>query len=196
MKRGEIRYCACGCGEPAKRMYTGNRFKSWRAYATGHAPNERVVVRVPTDVAVLAYAAGILDGEGCIYARVQILKNGSTSTFLQLQVMMCSDAVVAWFAEHFGGDVYVDQPRSLNNRARFAWQMRGRNVGLVLLALLPYLKEKKQRATLAIELSSLLRESKPGKKSRVSSLEYEHRVRLAGQIKAFNQNLRSEDVLH
>src|SRR5689334_11022066 len=134
MKRGELRYCACGCGELAKRVYSGNRFKSWRAYATGHAPNERVTVKVSLMISDLAYAAGIIDGEGCIYARIQMTRSGSLSTFLQLQVMMCSESVVAWFAQMFGGDVYIDQPRSLKNRARFAWQIRGRNLAPVLRA--------------------------------------------------------------
>lgn len=195
MKRGEVRYCACGCEQPAKRVYSGDRFKSWRAYATGHAPNERINVKIPLLISDLAYAAGIIDGEGCIYARVQMTKSGSLSTFLQLQVMMCSESVVAWFAQMFGGDVYIDQPRSLNNRVRFAWQIRGRNLAPVLRAILPYLKEKKQRAALAIQLADTLASSKPGRERKVNAGEETKRRELAGQIKAFNQNLRSEDAV-
>ncbi len=194
MKRGEIRYCVCGCGQVAKRIYSGNRFKSWRSYASGHAPNERLDIRVPILASDLGYAAGIIDGEGCIYARVATNKQGM-STFLQLQVTMCSETVVAWFAGAFGGDVYIDHPKSFNNRARFHWQIRGRQVGIVLRALLPHLKEKRQRAELAIALSDLLGSSKPGKNRRVPADELSKRKDLAGQIKAFNQNLRSEDVV-
>lgn len=193
MKRGEIRYCACGCGEPAKRIYSGNRFKSWRAYASGHAPNERLDIHAPKMISDLAYAAGIIDGEGCIYARVQVTKAGTVSTFLQVQIIMCSENVVAWFAQMFGGDVYVDQPRSLNNRVRFRWQVRGRQVATILRAILPYLREKKQRAVLAIELADLIEQ---GKGREVPAVEMTRRQDIAASIKAFNQNVRSEDVLH
>src|SRR6266567_6919646 len=125
MKTGEIRYCACGCGEPAKRCYSNNKFKSWRAYAPGHAPCERVEIRIPSDPTDLAYAAGIIDGEGCIYARIHTTKRDGISTVLQLQVIMCSEVIVAWFAKMFGGEIFVLQPPSLNHRARFTWQVRG-----------------------------------------------------------------------
>ncbi len=196
MQKGEVRYCACGCGEPAKRFYSNNQFKSWRAYASGHAPCERIQIKIPSDPTDLAYAAGIIDGEGCIYARVHMIsEKRGVQTLLQLQLMMCSETVVAWFANKFGGDVFIDQPRSLNNRSRFAWQIRGRIVGIVLESLLPYLKEKKERATLAIELSKLLGQSRPGKGRKVPQEEMSHRIQLAASIKAFNQNLRSEDTI-
>ncbi len=37
MKPGEIRYCACGCGEPAKRCYSGKRKESSN-HPAGHTP--------------------------------------------------------------------------------------------------------------------------------------------------------------
>lgn len=132
----------------------------------------------------LAYAAGIIDGEGCIYSRVHLTKSGSISTLLQLQITMCSECVIAWFAELFGGDVFVSQPPSLKNKVRYIWQIRGRQVGPVLQALLPYLREKKQRAKLAIEMSALISANNMQK---LTEPELEKRKALASQIKAFNQ---------
>lgn len=143
----------------------------------------------------LAYAAGIIDGEGCIWAKVAMNKQG-ISTLLQLQLTMCSENVVAWFAQMFGGVVYVQQPPSAQRRVRFTWQIKGRQVGPVLDALLPYLHEKKQRAILAIELSKLLAQSRVGRGQKVSDSEMSRRRELAASIKAFNQNLRSEDTLN
>lgn len=197
MKTGEIRYCACGCGEPAKRFYSNNQFKSWRAYASGHSPCERIQIRIPSDPVDLAYAAGIIDGEGCIYTRVYMPKQGrdNISTILQLQLTMCSETVVAWFAKMFGGDVFVSQPPSANRRTRFTWQFRGRIVGKVLESLLPYLKEKRQRAILAIELAKLITESNPCKGRKVPKEQMDRRMEISASIKAFNQNLRSEDTI-
>ena len=194
MKTGQLRYCSCGCGEVAKKIYSGNRFKSWRAYASGHAPNERLDIHVPSTAIDLAYAAGIVDGEGCIWAKFDMNKQGM-STFLQLQITMCSENVVAWFAQTFGGSVYIQQPKSFNYRAKFTWQIRGRQVGIVLSSLIPYLKEKKQRAYLAIELSEILGRSTPGRRRKISEEELSRRRELASSIKAFNHNLRSEDVV-
>ena len=196
MKSGEIRYCACGCGQPAKRCYSGDKFKSWRAYASGHAPNESVPVRVPQSVEQVAYAAGIIDGEGCIYARVHMLPRGTISTYLQLSVRMCSESVVAWLASTFGGEMYVAQPRSGTVRLAFVWQIRGAKIAPVLRSLLPYLIEKKQRAAFAIELAGLLDNSKPGRSNKISDVEMARRRELAASIKAFNQNQRSEDAVH
>jgi hypothetical protein len=108
---------------------------------------------------------------------------------------MCSESVVAWFSEKFGGEMFVGKPPSLNCRARFTWQVRGRKVGEILPCLLPYLKEKKQRAILAIELANLISQSKPGRKRKVSNEEMSRRMEIASTIKDFNQNLRSEDVV-
>jgi len=195
MKRGEIRYCVCGCGEPAKRLYSNNKAKSWRAYAPGHAPNERIEIHIPKLISDLAYAAGIIDGEGCIYARVHLMQSGRINTIIQLLVNMCSESVVSWLAKMFGGEIYVYKPVSGKVRTKFTWKISGRNVGVVLQALSPYLIEKKQRAALAIELSELIRKSSPRRQQGVSESELCRRREIAMTIKSFNQNQRSEDVV-
>lgn len=187
------RLCACGCGELARRMVYNGRFKAWRQYATGHAPAQRVIIAPPSSVADLAYAAGIIDGEGCIYARVYDSKSG-VATLLQLQVSMCSEQVVRWFAETFGGDVYTARYASLKLREIFIWQVRGKNVAVVLSALLPYLKEKAKRARLAIELADCIQpQGYYGRRTRISSEERQNREHLASAIKSYNNAPRSED---
>jgi len=78
---------------------------------------------------------------------------------------------------------------------RFTWQVSGSKVGQILKTLVPYLKEKKQRALLAIELADLLATSRPGKDRQVPESEWEKRRQLVASISAFNQDLRSEDYV-
>lgn len=193
MGRGESRMCACGCGKPAKRTFSDGKSKGWRAYASGCAPNERVVIKTVTDPIQLSYAAGIIDGEGCIYAAMREY-NGQLNTFLQLQVIMCSEIVVQWLSETFGGSVYVSQPPSANHQVRFAWQIRGRNVPKVLRGLLPYLLEKRERAVLAIELGEMLARFKPGRGRTLSTEEIERRTFITSTIKGYNRDPRGEDL--
>ena len=191
--RGSIRSCACGCGQPAAKYYSEGRFKSWRAYAAGHCPFQ-LVQQVYTDACTedLAYLAGILDGEGCIYARIYQSKKCNV-TIISLSVTMCSEAVVKWIYDNFGGCVYTDVPPG--QKRRFSWKVRGTGVAKILRVVLPYLKEKKKRAGLGIELSDLLleRSEHRGKRSGLSDSEKEHRIKLAAPIKALNQNPRGED---
>jgi len=190
MKRGETRYCACGCGKPAAiyRNEEGMN-KGWRAYARGHAPNEAVQCRIPSDPISLAYAAGIIDGEGCIYTRVVTYK--STCTYLKLQVAMCSEVVIRWLSREFGGRVYITAPPSARHIERFIWQVQGRRrISSILRALLPYLKEKQKRAELAIQLAEMI---ETNGYQRLGEEEVAKRMAIAVQIKAFNRDPRSED---
>jgi hypothetical protein len=199
--RGETvngqRFCSCGCGKEAKRHVTNGRFKGWRAYATGHSPHERTDIRIPDDPTVLAYAAGIVDGEGCVYARAWLRPDGLFHTTVQLQVTMCSASVIKYLYDAFGGRVYTDVPRSghAQYKRRFIWSINNRKVRVILAALLPYLIEKRQRAEIAIQLANMMGERGKGRKFAVPQTERDERIRLAAQIKAFNRNTAGEDEL-
>lgn len=197
MSRGEVRNCICGCGQVAKRFMTNGRFKGWRAYAAGHAPHELIQVKVPDDPIVLSYIAGIVDGEGCVYARAYLRVDGLFHTDVSLQVTMCSSSVIKYLHDMVGGQVYSDYPKSgtMRNRQRFIWRVANKKTGIILTALLPYLIEKRRRAEIAIELTSMMGEKGRGKKNAISQVERDKRSYLAAQIKAFNQNLRSEDAV-
>ncbi len=189
MKTGKLRFCKCGCGKVAKKHVYDKRFKSWRLYAAGHAPNEAINTRIPEAREDVAYAAGIIDGEGCIYARVAVAK--TVNTVLALRVSMCSEKVIRWLTEKFGGELYIPSDKH-HKVQQFVWQVRGRRMIPVLYSLLPFLIEKKQRALLAIQLAELIRDNKYRK---LPSQEVEERQRLAAAIKQFNRNPSGEDMV-
>lgn len=198
--RGETvngqRFCSCGCGGEAKRIITNGRFKSWRMYAVGHAPRERYEVTIPTDPIDLAYAAGIIDGEGCIFARASLRSDNTFSTMLQVQVAMCSASVIKWLRDHFGGRLYTDVPKStrIQCKRRYVWQVCGKRVGELLPSLIPYLIEKRQRAELAVELAGRMSGAIKGKHNKLSDDEKTWRIQAAATIKMFNRNPYGEDI--
>jgi len=166
--------------------------KGWRGYASGHAPNERVEIRIPQDPVDLGYLCGLIDGEGCIFAKVYTYKN-SLNTLITLSINMNSEIVINWLHGMCGGQVYSDTAPS--RRAElFHWQVRGRKIIPLLEAVLPHLKEKKQRAYLAIQLASLISHGKSGSGRKISESEWKIRQDLAAQIKAFNQNPAGEVI--
>src|SRR5690349_9524349 len=109
MARGDVRMCMCGCGNPATiaRNSKGQN-KGWRLYAEGHEPNASVELTIPDSEAIKAYAAGILDGEGCIYASFRQTPKGN-STIVHINISMCCELVISWFLKNFGGTDYAVQ---------------------------------------------------------------------------------------
>lgn len=102
----------------------------------------------------LAYAAGLIDGEGCIHldttgrtykARVSV---GMTQPALELLKEMQSE---------WGGTLY--QLRAATDRwaAAWTWHMTGPTAERFLLAVRPYLRLKRAQADLAIEVQELWR---------------------------------------
>lgn len=198
--RGETvdgqRFCECGCGKEAKRIITNGRFKGWRLYAAGHAPRELYDIHIPPDPIDLSYAAGIIDGEGCIFACAFLRDDNTFQTMLHVQVAMCSASVVKWMCDQFGGRLYTDIPGSghAKFKRRYVWQVCGKRVGQLLPPLLPYLIEKRKRAEMAIELAGRMSGAVKGKHNRLSEDEKQWRIAMAARIKAFNQNPYGEDV--
>ena len=175
-----VRFCKCGCGQVAKKHYASDgQFKAWRSYARGHAPNEIITIKIPESEVDLAYMAGIVDGEGCIHAR-----QNRPSTYLCLQIQMCSDVVLHWVSSKFGGTIYSTPSYNTNHQHKYLWRVNGKALGPLLVALQPYLKEKKLRAKAAIRLSELIlgnRNQSP------HALEWEERARLIAEIKRYNR---------
>jgi len=89
----------------------------------------------------LAYAAGIVDGEGCISLVHHSRQDGYV---LRVSVAM-KGQVLPWFKETFGGDIGPNQP-GLN-----VWNLnRKRDQKTFLNQILPYLKHKMVQAEIAL----------------------------------------------
>ena len=107
--------------------------------------------------AELAYAAGIIDGEGCIcLMRDTSKKNGRTKYTLSVQVVMTNKCVVEYLRHTFGGLIREDDGSKKGYSKVYYWGVRTRQVGILLKKILPFLRGKRKQAELAIEISDRL----------------------------------------
>lgn len=104
----------------------------------------------------LAYAAGLIDGEGCITllrdSSRRSTKNGKTRVAYSAAVVvsMTDCRPVRWLHETFGG-MYRFYPSKNTRHGTYHWSVRTKNAGAVLRAIMPWLKEKGEQADLLAE---------------------------------------------
>lgn len=89
----------------------------------------------------LAYAAGIIDGEGCIYVHKSAIRMTP-----KLEIKMGEYPCVEFFQSVFGGTVSKLKVRKNGYRVLYRWVAQGENALCILESLLPYLKGKKEQA--------------------------------------------------
>lgn len=106
----------------------------------------------------LAYAAGIIDGEGCITIQRARKSERYIAYVLQVVVGISDKSIIEWLAARFGGNVHCAKPRKSKfgpfvvNGAKDSWNW---NIVAVqaenfLRAILPYLKGKRKQAILGL----------------------------------------------
>lgn len=139
----------------------------------------------------LAYAAGIVDGEGSI--DVQISKpSGSRknpSYRVRLKVSMCDSEAIDLFIKLFGGYKTLRQRKNPNQRPIFEWVIRSKTAERALIEIIPFLLVKKPRAEIAIELSRRIDRNKMYSKKgflQTPGEELFERKRLSDSLKLLN----------
>ncbi|MGI0149765.1 MAG: hypothetical protein ACREDF_09585 [Thermoplasmata archaeon] len=101
---------------------------------------------------MLAYSAGLFDGEGCV-----LIQRTQGSTFsLHVRVTSTDYAVVEWMKKNFYGFVGIQPPnRNVKNcRPCWYWNIQSRAASVFLAKITPFLVIKKEQADLAIEFQS------------------------------------------
>lgn len=105
------------------------------------------------DISILAYAAGIIDGEGTISLIKEQRKKTPLgySITLHVQVSNTEEWLCHWLQMQFAG--YVSSPYQPKGRAKLIWKwMIKANKAVDFLRLIsPYLQLKKHKAELAIQ---------------------------------------------
>ena len=110
---------------------------------------------------ILAYIAGIVDGEGCIHIHKKLQappsrpQQRSPYYRLSLKVKMTHKPVVEFLAQTMGaGTIYSEKPGKLNKKVAWSWVTGANDAVMVLTALLPYLRVKTAEARLALEFAT------------------------------------------
>lgn len=152
--------------------------------------------KVPDSPTALAYAAGLIDGEGCIYGLCK-MRGSKLNTIVRVSVLMCSKSTVEWLRDNFGGSFYT-LPTRANRPDRFLWQVACSHVVPVLRAILPYLIEKRAQAEVALRLADLLSVwGNPGgnyrsDEQRISQENRSERIALCTELKRLKRPWQQE----
>ena len=99
-------------------------------------------------VEVLAYAAGIFDGEGCIVLGKPRPGKGGRQLFVQVtntEVWICE-----WLKFQFGGSIQSHDRKNKKWKKCYVWVIVSRQADSFLEIVLPYLNLKRPQAELAI----------------------------------------------
>jgi hypothetical protein len=105
-------------------------------------------LHLPNDPAVLAYIAGIIDGEGSIMFVRRVKDPGGGRCMVR--VGMTYRPIIEWLAA-FGGKFNFSPRRAENRLDAYTWAVsRRRDVHHLLTSVLPYLIVKREKAEQAI----------------------------------------------
>jgi len=117
-----------------------------------------MIVERTLEATDLAYAAGIIDGEGSI--QIQRSRNERYSSghryALTVKVSMTDIAVPIWLQGKFGGSICTYKPKKGYRRPLIRWAIGAKGTLRFLEAIYPYLVAKKNEAELAIEFQHRL----------------------------------------
>lgn len=103
-----------------------------------------------------AYAAGILDAEGCLSIRKQIRIDKPINFASAIIIQTTSKELSNWMKHHFGGSIRFRKSVSDHWKDSFRWEIHNAVHGRrFLLQVLPYLRIKKKEAELLLKYYAL-----------------------------------------
>lgn len=108
-------------------------------------------------IAVAAYMAGILDGEGSLSIGNHSGNRKNGDRHYQVNIAVCSTdkPLIDWISYHFGGfqGEYTPKQMSKNGRKQvYRWQCSGDRLTHICEITLPYLIIKKRQAEILLEM--------------------------------------------
>lgn len=135
---------------------------------------------------ILAYTAGIIDGEGCI----RITRNTDRGPMVRVHVTNTNKALTDMLKDTFGGYVREEKKRYLPRaKIRHVWEVSAKQAEVFLRLVKPYLLLKREQAEVAL----LLRET-VGNRSSVSNQVKQDREELFARMKTLNRKGSSDAV--
>ncbi len=95
---------------------------------------------------LLAYVAGIIDGEGCIH----LMRTKSGQYSIKVVVVNTNEWLINWFHLQFGGSVSIHRQYSQKAKPAYQWVITTAKCNEFLNLIYPYLLLKKPQAELAM----------------------------------------------
>ena len=99
----------------------------------------------------LAYLAGLVDGEGYIGIKKSSQKDMVSPAFsARIQIRMVNEPAISFLAKILGGNYYKESAHVAKGRPLYCYQASNKKAENVLKSLLPYLRVKKEVATVVL----------------------------------------------
>jgi hypothetical protein len=126
---------------------------------SGRKQGDMPAIRVPTEPAVLGYAAGLIDAEGHIGIASGVAPR-SVNRYYHVRVIISNtdQRMLDWLVANFGG--WISAPHNRKD-AKPAWKplrqwgLQGANAATFIRAVQPYLVLKAEQAVIALTLRDL-----------------------------------------
>jgi len=98
-----------------------------------------------------AYLAGFIDGEGCITAECPAIDGHNKPKAARVRIMLAqtNKPIIEWLHVKLGGTVCKKQAQG-NHKASYNWVLNGQRATLLLIAIHPHLRVKREQAEVAI----------------------------------------------
>lgn len=124
----------------------------------------------------LAYAAGLIDGEGSIH--IEVTRGKWYAPRMCLGMTLPALEVMEMYHEEYGGTLRVMRPETEKWAEAWMWYVHGPDAVRFLSDILPYLKIKKAHAELAIQVGTI-RDELPKRRNGQAKWTEEARERCA-----------------
>jgi len=139
----------------------------------------------------MAYAAGIIDGEGCIQIMHSLLNGHVQSWKVELDISMCSKKVLDKMVGLFGGQAKLYGIRDNQHYRQWRWQLYSGKAVNALRKMYPYLIEKKAQAALAINFYNHQKRCKTSRSRPLSLSILAKREKMRSEMK----ELKTRDLI-
>lgn len=143
-------------------------------------------------VETMAYAAGLIDGEGCF----SIQKSGGTYR-TTIQVAMTSRVTISWLHEQFGGH-FGHTPATENCEEIYLWVLAAKpKIATLIPLLLGHLKAKVLPATILLEFCQKFNVTKGGRYTieQYAEMEKYHRLMMLANSKGPGSNSIKDNII-
>lgn len=102
-----------------------------------------------------SYWAGLFDGEGCVYIKVNNSKTNRAHYELFVEIQMCSREPIELAKEQFGGKFRVRAARA-GRREAYHWKIGALKAKAFLEAIQPYSIVKRDQIKVALEFQEIV----------------------------------------
>jgi hypothetical protein len=130
----------------------------------------------------LAYLAGYLDGEGCLWASCT---NDGKSCRVGITVANTHRPTIEWLQKTFGGKIGKSRaPRKINHRTCHVWVINSQEAIELCSWVVPYLREKAEQGIVLMMIQALFKYPKQHiKHNPIPDYIKQERLRLVNYIK-------------